>query len=576
MRRNGIHIARSRIVRRGSLRAAALALALVLCASNARADVRADAWADGAQLALATVAGEAISADLFRARYVDYLRRTGVQDTPQMRLRVLEQLVANRLMVRGAEAEGIAAEAGYQFERERARRKLLVDAFVARAIYDTVRVAERDLAEMHVRINTTLRARHLYARTREEADRLYARVQAGETFEDLAREVFADTALANHGGSVGTFGFDEMDPAFEDAAFALRVGEVSAPVRTAQGYSIIQLQDRFTHPLLTEADFARRRKKLEGYVLQRKRTEARAAFLHRLAGALDVAFDEAALDRLLAQVTGRAVETDEAWLAGPLVSFTQDGRRRTWTVDTFREAAHYTDEAQRAQVRTRADLVDFVVGLVARHVVLDRARAARLDADPAFAAALDEAMEDYVVRRVYEQIAAETVVPEDSLRAAYEAHRAGLMEPERVRVWEIMTDTKAEADRLKALLPGPSFEALARAHSVRPGADATGGDLGWLDRETLGVLADAVWEAPEGAVVGPLGVAGRYVLLKVGPRQAPRPMDYADARPHLQAQLHRQMARARLDAHVRALRERYAVTIDRERLAALPLRAAAR
>ena len=94
------------------------------------------------------------------------------------------------------------------------------DRYAAGAIYDTVQVRERDVADLFVRVNTTLKARHLYARTREQADRLYARLQAGETFEDLAREGFADSVLAARGGSVGYFEFDEMDPAFEDAAFA--------------------------------------------------------------------------------------------------------------------------------------------------------------------------------------------------------------------------------------------------------------------------------------------------------------------------------------------------------------------
>ena len=46
-------------------------------------------------------------------------------------------------------------------------------------------------------------------------------------------------------------------------------------MRTAQGYSIVQLEDRFTHPLLTEAAFERRRPKLEQYVLERKRETLR-------------------------------------------------------------------------------------------------------------------------------------------------------------------------------------------------------------------------------------------------------------------------------------------------------------
>lgn len=54
---------------------------------------------------------------------------------------------------------------------------------------------------------------------------------AGESFEALAEEVFTNPYLANNGGDIGEFTVDEMDIAFENAAFALNVGDVSAPVK---------------------------------------------------------------------------------------------------------------------------------------------------------------------------------------------------------------------------------------------------------------------------------------------------------------------------------------------------------
>src|SRR5690606_39944691 len=78
-----------------------------------------------------------------------------------------------------------------------------------------------------------------------------------------------------------------MDPDFEDAAFGLAVGAVSRPVRTAQGYSIIQVTDRFTKPILTETEFAERKERLRNLVLQKKRAQARSHFIRSTADALD-------------------------------------------------------------------------------------------------------------------------------------------------------------------------------------------------------------------------------------------------------------------------------------------------
>jgi peptidyl-prolyl cis-trans isomerase D len=70
------------------------------------------------------------------------------------------------------------------------------------------------------------------------------RARAGEDFGKLAAEVSEDTANASHGGDVGFVGPGELVPQFEQAAFALKKGEISpSPVRTPFGYHAIKVLD---------------------------------------------------------------------------------------------------------------------------------------------------------------------------------------------------------------------------------------------------------------------------------------------------------------------------------------------
>ena len=70
------------------------------------------------------------------------------------------------------------------------------------------------------------------------------RAQAGEDFGKLAKEVSEDTANAAQGGDLGFVRAGDLVPQFEQAAFALKKGEVSpAPVRTPFGYHAIKVQD---------------------------------------------------------------------------------------------------------------------------------------------------------------------------------------------------------------------------------------------------------------------------------------------------------------------------------------------
>ncbi|KAL4219353.1 Peptidyl-prolyl cis-trans isomerase NIMA-interacting protein 1 [Mactra antiquata] len=65
-------------------------------------------------------------------------------------------------------------------------------------------------------------------------------IQTGQrTFEDLASQ-FSDCSSAKRGGDLGPFGRGQMQKPFEDATFALKIGEMSGPVWTDSGVHIIK------------------------------------------------------------------------------------------------------------------------------------------------------------------------------------------------------------------------------------------------------------------------------------------------------------------------------------------------
>ena len=85
-------------------------------------------------------------------------------------------------------------------------------------------------------------ARHILVETREEADAVLARLNAGEVFEDLAIELSTDTGSGAEGGDLGWFSYDRMVTPFADAAFALGIGEVSEPVESEFGFHVIKVE----------------------------------------------------------------------------------------------------------------------------------------------------------------------------------------------------------------------------------------------------------------------------------------------------------------------------------------------
>ncbi len=83
-------------------------------------------------------------------------------------------------------------------------------------------------------------------RTEEEAlqqvQELVKKIDAGESFADVARQNSDDTGSAEMGGNLGFVEKGIMVPEFEEALFALESGQISSPVRTEFGYHLIQLK----------------------------------------------------------------------------------------------------------------------------------------------------------------------------------------------------------------------------------------------------------------------------------------------------------------------------------------------
>ncbi len=85
-----------------------------------------------------------------------------------------------------------------------------------------------------------LLANHILVSSESDAQTAMARVKSGEAFEKVAKEMSKDPATAVRGGKLAPFRRGTLVPEFEDAAFALKNGEVSGIVKTQFGFHIIK------------------------------------------------------------------------------------------------------------------------------------------------------------------------------------------------------------------------------------------------------------------------------------------------------------------------------------------------
>ena len=97
--------------------------------------------------------------------------------------------------------------------------------------------------ELKAQYKPEIRASHILVKDEETAKKVEAELAAGKSFEDLAKQYSEDTASKENGGDLNYFGPGKMEAAFEEAAYKLKKGEISQPVKTSYGYHIIKVTD---------------------------------------------------------------------------------------------------------------------------------------------------------------------------------------------------------------------------------------------------------------------------------------------------------------------------------------------
>lgn len=168
---------------------------------------------------------------------------SSIASTPekQRRLQLVRHLINTQLLATAAEKAKLDGDASLEAKKKYYARRALGDLFWTNKIKTAVTVADAQSAYDDAKVELT--ARHILLKKEEDAVDMIERLNRGEDFAELAKE-HSVGPTGKQGGQLPPFTKSQMVKEFSEAAFALKAGDLSEPVKTQFGWHVIKVEKR--------------------------------------------------------------------------------------------------------------------------------------------------------------------------------------------------------------------------------------------------------------------------------------------------------------------------------------------
>lgn len=208
--------------------------------------------------------------------------------TEEGRKYVLEDLINQELLYMYAKDEKI--DENEDFRKEMAEiEKNVLKQYVINKILTSVEITDDEKLSFYEANKAnfsnpeTVNAKHILVDTEEKANEILAQIKSGDITFEAAAMANSTCPSKDRGGDLGEFGPGQMVPEFDQAVFAMEVGQISEPVQTQFGFHLIKLESKNEASIPAYEEIADKVEKTlmfqkQGEVYQAKLNEVKAKF----------------------------------------------------------------------------------------------------------------------------------------------------------------------------------------------------------------------------------------------------------------------------------------------------------
>lgn len=474
---------------------------------------------------LASIGNHNVTLSEFNNRYMDYLFATGISDNMTVRKAILDNIINEILLYYHDSNKAILNNNKYNEELKEAYRRTILAYLKDREVYSKISVTDKELREALVRVNEKIAARHLFAKTEEEANNLYELAKIGVDFETLAKQVFTDSVLQNNGGYLGYFTWGDMDPAFEDVAYSLKIGQVSSPVKTAYGYSVIKLEDRVSNPLLTESEFLQKKSHLEQVLRMRKKKPYEDDYLNSIFDTSKISFNKDDLESILSRLNKKheTESNDSRRLSHQCVSY----EGKVYSGNEIEQKIHTLPDYHKKRITSIENLKSAINGILINEMLYETAVSKGYDTSKVVLDKYEKYEMATFMKYKKDEIINKGFISDSTAFKYYKDNITSFSTEPELNLQEILVNNKELADNLVELISaGSDFGELAKQFSLRKWSAENNGIMGYAPLSNFGSYDNLFWSANAGKTIGPVKVENLYGIFRVIGKIESKPKDF--------------------------------------------------
>jgi peptidyl-prolyl cis-trans isomerase C len=222
---------------------------------------------------------------------MQYIRHLGPQRAQQLnndegKKHVLQELISHKLFLVDAIENDVENSPEFVAEYNRIKDSILTQVNINK-VFAEIKLSDDELKKFYEAnkgsYNTPAQAdtSHILIKTEEEAEKIYDQIMKEEIKFGEAAAKYSSCPSKDKQGRLGKYPKGQMVPEYDNASFAMEVGEMSKPVKTQFGYHIIMLHEKTE---AKESDFENVKPYVYKQLFNQKQREFYAAKVEELKG----------------------------------------------------------------------------------------------------------------------------------------------------------------------------------------------------------------------------------------------------------------------------------------------------